>query len=220
MIINHSDLIGITIDPFKDHAPLIVDATSTGLSSDECHACSPTNILASLCTCRFAWTCHNNLQKMNGTIFVKQLFYFLFHLDRRILKTEMNRSSLFGEHAMNRSATMSRCDVELTVLSAGFFKNYVNRNLFDDPEIVRLRPRPQRRLVINEPDLIPPAWEWKPFIGCFAASRSSGSIGTRRLCGDKWRKRCSFLMHARSVRLPLACRRVDRTINWFVLIIS
>jgi hypothetical protein len=45
---------------------------------------------------------------MNGTIFVKQLFCFLFHLDRRILKTEMNRSSLFGEHAMNRSATMSR----------------------------------------------------------------------------------------------------------------
>ena len=56
MIINHSDLIGITIDPFKNRAPLIVDATSTGLSSDECHACSPTNILASLCTCRFAWT--------------------------------------------------------------------------------------------------------------------------------------------------------------------
>ena len=30
------------------------------------------------------------------------------------------------------------------------------------------------------------------------ASRSSGLIATRPLCGDKWPKRCSFLMHARS----------------------
>src|ERR1017187_4863946 len=41
--------------------------------------------------------------------------------------------------------------------------------------------------------------------GCaiLIASRSSGSIGTRRLYGDRSLKRCSFLTHARSVCLHL-----------------
>ena len=45
--------------------------------------------------------------------------------------------------------------------------------------------------------------------GCaiLTASRSNGSIGTRRLCGDKLLKRCSFLTHARSGCLPLSLRR-------------
>ena len=52
------------------------------------------------------------------------------------------------------------------------------------------------------------------------ASRSSGSIGTRRRCGDKWLKRCSFLMHARSVDLPTACGLFNRPIYWVRLEIS
>ena len=132
-----------------------------------------------------------------------------------MLKDNVVGSALTKDQTSHYNAQTNRCDVELTVLSAGFSKNYVNRNLFDDPEIVRLRPRPQRRLVINEPDLIPPAWEWKPFIGCFAASRSSGSIGTRRLCGDKWRKRYSFSMPARSVYLPLKpAGALTVSMNW------
>ena len=66
-----------------------------------------------------------------------------------MLKDNVVGSALTKDQTSHYNAQTNRCDVELTVLSAGFSKNYVNRNLFDDPEIVRPRPRPQRRLVIN-----------------------------------------------------------------------